>query len=38
MREDFETADEVLPGISKASRVRVAHFLEKQGFKSKRLL
>ena len=37
MREDFETANEVLPGIPKASRARVAHFLEKQGFKKQAL-
>uniref|UniRef100_H2ZKI7 Coatomer subunit beta' n=1 Tax=Ciona savignyi TaxID=51511 RepID=H2ZKI7_CIOSA len=33
MREDFETADKVLPSIPKEQRTRVAHFLEKQGFK-----
>ena len=37
MREDFETANEVLPAIPKASRTRVAHFLEKQGFKKQAL-
>ena len=37
MREDFETANEVLPGIPKESRARVAHFLEKQGFKKQAL-
>lgn len=33
MRRDFETADKVLPTIPKEQRTRVAHFLEKQGFK-----
>ncbi|CAK8698584.1 coatomer subunit beta'-like isoform X2 [Clavelina lepadiformis] len=33
MRQDFETADKVLPSIPKDQRTRVAHFLEKQGFK-----
>ena len=37
MREDFTTANEVLPAIPKASRTRVAHFLEKQGFKKQAL-
>ena len=37
MREDFDTANEVLPGIPKESRARVAHFLEKQGFKKQAL-
>ncbi|UJR30435.1 hypothetical protein I4U23_017969 [Adineta vaga] len=32
MRKDFETADQVLPTISKEQRTRVAHFLEKQGY------
>ena len=34
MRRDFETADKVLPTIPREHRTRVAHFLEKQGFKS----
>ncbi|XP_070207580.1 coatomer subunit beta'-like isoform X1 [Littorina saxatilis] len=34
MRRDFETADKVLPTVPKEQRTRVAHFLEKQGFKS----
>lgn len=34
MRKDFETADKVLPTVPKEQRTRVAHFLEKQGFKS----
>lgn len=34
MRRDFETADKVLPTIPREQRSRVAHFLEKQGFKS----
>ena len=33
MRQDFDTADKVLPSIPKEQRTRVAHFLEKQGFK-----
>ncbi|XP_070562088.1 coatomer subunit beta'-like isoform X2 [Ptychodera flava] len=33
MRRDFETADKVLPTIPREQRTRVAHFLEKQGFK-----
>ena len=37
MREDFDTANEVLPSIPKESRARVAHFLEKQGFKKQAL-
>jgi len=30
MRQDFDTADKVLPSIPKEQRTRVAHFLEKQ--------
>lgn len=37
MRRDFETADRVLPTIMKEHRTRVAHFLEKQGFKQQAL-
>lgn len=37
MRRDFETADKVLPTVPKEHRTRVAHFLEKQGFKSQAL-
>lgn len=37
MRRDFERADIVLPTIPKEHRTRVAHFLEKQGFKSQAL-
>lgn len=37
MRRDFETADRVLPTIMKEHRTRVAHFLEKQGFKEQAL-
>jgi len=33
MRRDFETADKVLPTVPREQRTRVAHFLEKQGFK-----
>lgn len=33
MRSDFQTADKILPSIPKEQRTRVAHFLEKQGFK-----
>jgi len=38
MRRDFETADKVLPTIPKEQRTRVAHFLEKQGFKQQALV
>ena len=34
MRQDFETADKVLPSVPKDQRTRVARFLEKQGFKA----
>ena len=37
MRRDFDTADRVLPTVSKEQRTRVAHFLEKQGFKKQAL-
>lgn len=37
MRRDFETANRVLPTIPKEHRTRVAHFLEKQGFKEQAL-
>lgn len=37
MRGDFETADRVLPTIPVQHRSRVAHFLEKQGFKKEAL-
>nr|CAD7585581.1 unnamed protein product [Timema genevievae] len=37
MRGDFETADKVLPTIPRSQRTRVAHFLEKQGFKQQAL-
>ncbi|XP_028394124.1 coatomer subunit beta'-like [Dendronephthya gigantea] len=37
MREDFETAKQVLPTIPKDQRNRVAHFLEKQGYKQQAL-
>ncbi|XP_045471490.1 coatomer subunit beta' [Harmonia axyridis] len=37
MRRDFQTADRVLPSIPKEHRTRVAHFLEKQGFKQQAL-
>lgn len=37
MRKDFDTADRVLPSIPKEQRTRVAHFLEKQGFKPQAL-
>ena len=30
MRQDFDTADKVLPTVPKEQRSRVAHFLEKQ--------
>ena len=37
MRRDFETADRVLPSVPKKQRTRVAHFLEKLGFKQQAL-
>ncbi|XP_006813477.1 coatomer subunit beta'-like [Saccoglossus kowalevskii] len=37
MRRDFETADKVLPTVPREQRTRVAHFLEKQDFKSQAL-
>ncbi|XP_030258187.1 coatomer subunit beta' [Sparus aurata] len=37
MRRDFGTADKVLPTIPKEQRIRVAHFLEKQGFRQQAL-
>lgn len=37
MRKDFSTADKVLPTIPKEQRTRVAHFLEKQGFREQAL-
>lgn len=37
MRRDFDTADRVLPTIPKEHRTRVAHFLEKQGFRQQAL-
>ncbi|CAL1543677.1 unnamed protein product [Lymnaea stagnalis] len=37
MRRDFDTADKVLPTVPREQRTRVAHFLEKQGFKSQAL-
>ncbi|KYM94948.1 Coatomer subunit beta' [Cyphomyrmex costatus] len=37
MRKDFETANRVLPTVPKEHRTRVAHFLEKQGFKEQAL-
>lgn len=37
MRQDFDTADKILPAIPKEQRIRVAHFLEKQGFKRQAL-
>lgn len=38
MRGDLEAADAVLPSIPKDQRTRVAHFLEKQGFKEAALV
>jgi len=38
MRKDFNTADKVLPTVPKDQCTRVAHFLEKQGFKQQALL
>ena len=37
MQRDFETADRVLPSVPKKQRTRVAHFLEKLGFKQQAL-
>ncbi|XP_070826436.1 coatomer subunit beta'-like [Chaetodon trifascialis] len=37
MRRDFTTADKILPTIPKEQRIRVAHFLEKQGFRQQAL-
>uniref|UniRef100_A0A667WYX8 Coatomer subunit beta' n=1 Tax=Myripristis murdjan TaxID=586833 RepID=A0A667WYX8_9TELE len=37
MRRDFSMADKVLPIIPKEHRTRVAHFLEKQGFRQQAL-
>ncbi|XP_029374237.1 coatomer subunit beta' isoform X2 [Echeneis naucrates] len=37
MRKDFNTADSLLPTIPKEQRTRVAHFLEKQGFRQQAL-
>jgi len=37
MRSDFDTADTVLQTVPKEQRTRVAHFLEKQGFKKQAL-
>nr|NVI69865.1 coat protein (coatomer) beta' [Cucujiformia] len=33
MRGDFEAADKILPSIPNEQKTRVAHFLEKQGFR-----
>ena len=38
MRKDFETADHVLPTVPKEQRTRVAHFLEKQGYRQQALV
>ncbi|XP_039763238.1 coatomer subunit beta' isoform X2 [Pararge aegeria] len=37
MRGDFQSADRVLPTVPRDHRTRVAHFLEKQGFKQQAL-
>lgn len=37
MRHDLQTADRVLPTVPKEQRTRVAHFLEKQGYKKQAL-
>ena len=37
MRGDFVAADKILPSISREQRTRVAHFLEKQGYKHQAL-
>lgn len=33
LRGDFESADAILPNIPTSARTKVAHFLERQGFK-----
>ncbi|VDK81392.1 unnamed protein product [Litomosoides sigmodontis] len=38
MRQDFDTANIMLPIIPRDHRTRVAHFLEKQGFKKQALV
>ncbi|XP_065314583.1 coatomer subunit beta'-like isoform X2 [Gordionus sp. m RMFG-2023] len=38
MRKDFAEADKLLPSIPKEHRSKVAHFLEKQGFKKQALV
>ncbi len=38
MRRDFAAADTVMPTIPQDQRARVAHFLEKQGFKEQALV
>ncbi|KAM3726373.1 putative coatomer subunit beta' [Dirofilaria immitis] len=38
MRRDFDTANTMLPVIPRDHRTRVAHFLEKQGFKKQALV
>ncbi|EFO23897.1 hypothetical protein LOAG_04590 [Loa loa] len=38
MRRDFDTANTMLPIIPRDHRTRVAHFLEKQGFKKQALV
>ncbi|XP_034023732.1 coatomer subunit beta'-like [Thalassophryne amazonica] len=38
MRRDFSLADKILPTIPKEQRTRVAHFLEKQGFRKQALV
>lgn len=37
MRGDFDAADKILPSIPREQRTRVAHFLEKQGYKHQAL-
>lgn len=38
MRQDFATADSILPRVPADQRTRVAHFLEKQGFMKQALV
>lgn len=38
MRQDFSTADSILPRVPADQRTRVAHFLEKQGFMKQALV
>lgn len=37
LRGDFEAADAILPRVPMAARTKVAHFLDRQGFKAQAL-